>query len=77
LTRDGLVIYTTDSAANGRTEAPSQSSAWKPVAFAFDPVHAAQLVVLEAPNPANHFNRIVLRSDAETCPVIVVDWKAR
>jgi hypothetical protein len=77
LTRDGLVIYTTDSAATGRTEAPSQSSAWKPVAFAFDPVHAAQLVVLEAPNPANHFNRIVLRSDAETCPVIVVDWKAR
>jgi hypothetical protein len=76
-TRDGLVIYTTDSAANGRTEPPSKSTGWKPVSFAFDPVRVGQLVVLEAPNQRNNFNRIVLRSDARTCPVIVVDWKAR
>jgi hypothetical protein len=76
-TRDGLVIYTADGAANGRTEPPSKSNGWNPVSFAFDPVRAGQLVVLEAPNQRNNFNRIVLRSDAKTCPAIVVDWKAR
>ena len=76
-TRDGLVIYTTDGAANGRTEPPSKATGWNPVSFAFDPVRAGQLVVLEAPNQRNNFNRIVLRSDAKTCPVIVVDWKER
>jgi hypothetical protein len=76
-TRDGLVIYTSDGAANGRTEPPSKANGWNPVSFAFDPVRAGQLVVLEAPNQRNNFNRIVLRSDAKTCPVIVIDWKAR
>jgi hypothetical protein len=76
-TRDGLVIYTADGAANGRTEPPSKANGWNPVSFAFDPVRVGQLVVLEAPNQRNNFNRIVLRSDAKTCPVIVIDWKAR
>jgi hypothetical protein len=76
-TSDGLVIFTTDGAANGRTEPPSKSNGRNPVSFAFDPLRVGQLVVLEAPNQHNNFNRIVLRSDAKTCPVIVVDWKAR
>jgi len=76
-TRDGLVIYTADGAANGRTEPPSKSNGWNRVEFAFDPVRVGQLVVLEPPNRANNFNRLVLRSDAKTCPVIVVDWHRR
>jgi len=76
-TRDGLVIYTTDSAANGRTEPPSKANGGNPVWFAFDPLRAGQLVVLEAPNQRNNFNRIVLRNDAKTCPVIVIDWNTR
>jgi hypothetical protein len=76
-TRDGLVIYTSDGAANGRTEPPSKSNGGNRVSFAFDPVRAGQLVVLEAPNQRNDFNRIVLRSNAKACAVIVVDWNAR
>jgi len=76
-THDGLMIYTTDGAANGRTEPPSKSNGWNHVEFAFDPVRVGQLVVLEPPSRVNDFNRIVLRSDAKKCPVIVVDWNRR
>jgi hypothetical protein len=73
-TRDGLEVYTGDGAARGRREPPSQSNGWNPVTFQFDPVRARELVVLEAPNRVNDFNRLVLRNDARTCPIIVVDW---
>jgi hypothetical protein len=73
-TRDGLAVYTGDSAARGHTEPPSQSNGWNPVNFQFDPVRARELVVLEAPSRVNDFNRLVLRNDARACPIIVVDW---
>ena len=76
-TRDGLVIYTADGAANGHTEPPSAGNGWNPVRFSFDPVRAGQLKVLESPNRTNHFNRLVVLSRSKTCPVIVVDWNAR
>jgi hypothetical protein len=73
-TRDGLEVYTGDSAARGRKEPPSKLNGWNPVNFQFDPVRAQELVVLEAPNGVNGFNRLVLRNDARACPIIVVDW---
>ena len=76
-TRDGLMVYTTDGAANGRTEAPSQSNGWNAVEFAFDPVRVGTLKVLEAPDRANNFKRLVVLGESKSCPVIVVDWKAR
>jgi hypothetical protein len=73
-TRDGLAVYTGNTAERGRKEAPSKSTGWNPVNFQFDPERARELVVLEAPNRVNDFNRLVLRNDARACPIIVVDW---
>jgi hypothetical protein len=36
-----------------------------------------QLKVLEAPSRAHNSNRMVVLCESRTCPVIVVDWKAR
>ena len=76
-TRQGLVVYTTDGAERGRTEAPAKSNGWNAVSYQFDPVRAADLSIVEAPTRANGFNRLVLRSNGRTWPVIVVDWRAR
>jgi hypothetical protein len=73
-TRDGLAVYTGNTAERGRKEPPSKATGWNPVNFQFDPVRAQELVVLEAPNRVNDFNRLVLRNDARACPIIVVDW---
>jgi hypothetical protein len=75
-TRDGLAVYTGESAERGRKEPPSKSTGWNPVYFQFDPERAQELVVLEAPSRVNDFNRLVLRNDARACPIIVVDWTA-
>jgi hypothetical protein len=76
-TRDGLAVYTGNNAERGRKEPASKLTGWNPVNFQFDPVRAGELVVLEAPNRVNGFNRLVLRNDARACPIIVVDWTAQ
>jgi hypothetical protein len=76
-TKDGLAIYTMDGAAHGRMEPPSKSNGWNSVVFEFDPVRIKELVVVEAPSRLNSFSKIILRNEARTCPVIVVDWTAR
>ena len=73
-THNGLAIYTSDSTLNGRKEPPSKENGWNTVHFEFSPERSGELVVLEAPSRINNFNRLVLRNDAKTCPVIVVDW---
>ncbi|MGA3236764.1 MAG: hypothetical protein ABSG03_10705 [Bryobacteraceae bacterium] len=73
-TRDGLAVYTGNTAERGRKEPASKSTGWNSVNFQFDPVRTAELVVLEAPSRVNDFNRIVLRNDARACPIIVIDW---
>jgi hypothetical protein len=73
-TRDGLAVYTGNTADRGRKEPASKSTGWNSVNFQFDPVRAGELVVLEAPNRGNDFNRLVLRNDARACPIVVVDW---
>ncbi len=75
--RAGLMVYTNDPASNGHTEKPTKSNGWNNVGFQFDLARAGELVVLEAPNPSNEFKRIVLRNDARTCPVIIVDWTVK
>jgi hypothetical protein len=73
-TRGGLVVYTANNAERARKEPASKATGWNPVNFQFDPVRAGELVVLEAPNRVNDYNRLVLRNDARACPIIVVDW---
>ena len=73
-TREGLAVFTMDGAAHGRKEQPSMANGWNSVRYQFDPVRSRELVVLEAPNRVNGFDRLVVRNDARSCPVIVVDW---
>ena len=75
--RSGLTVYTADRASQGRAEKPSQANGWNRVEFQFDAGRAGELVVLEWPNRSNEFERLVLRNDARTCPVIVVDWSVQ
>lgn len=70
----GLMVYTADSA---RSEKPSRANGWNSVQFQFDPARWSELVVLESPNRANEFKRLVLRSDARSCSVIVIDWSVQ
>ena len=72
--REGLVAFTADALRTGRPEAPSAGNGWNALHFKFDGERARQLVVLEAPNRANEFKRLVLRNDGRDCPVVVVDW---
>ena len=75
-TRDGFTVYTTDGASNGRIEAPSKENGWNSVHFVYDPVRAAELVVLERPSRINNFSRLVFRNDGRNCQVVLVDWTA-
>ena len=72
--RAGLVVYTNEGARHNSTERPSQANGWNAVSFLFDPERVRELVVLEVPNPSNDYARLVIRSDARSCSVIVVDW---
>jgi hypothetical protein len=73
----GLVVHSSDAAANRRRENPAAANGWNATVFEWDPERARALVVIEAPNPSNEFKRLVIRNDARTCPVIVVDWNVR
>jgi proteasome lid subunit RPN8/RPN11 len=73
----GLVVYTSDAALNNRRETAGKSNGWNATTFEWDPQRAAELAVLEAPNPTNDFNRLVLRNDARSCSVVVIDWTVR
>jgi hypothetical protein len=73
----GLTVYSSDRGKAGRKEPPGRDNGWNAMQFLFDPVRARELVVLEEPNPTNDFKRLVVRSDARTCSVVVLDWTVR
>jgi hypothetical protein len=75
--RDGLTVFTRDRAKAGQSEKPGRSNGWNSLTFRLDPLRAGQLAVLEAPSQSNDFKRLVLRSDAAACSVIVIDWAVR
>ncbi|HWB84181.1 MAG TPA: hypothetical protein VG675_08580 [Bryobacteraceae bacterium] len=70
----GLVIYTSDAAINGRKEAAGRANGWNATEFVWEPARAKLLATLEAPNASNDFRRLVLRSEMQSCDVIVIDW---
>lgn len=74
---EGLVVHTPDAAADGRREAPSAANGWNATFFQWMPDRARELVVLEAPNPTNDYERLVVRNDARACSVMLVEWSVR
>jgi hypothetical protein len=72
--RDGLMVYSLDAAGTHDRERPARSNGWNAVQFQVDADRARGLVVLESPNTANEFRRLVVRSDLRNCSVIVIDW---
>jgi hypothetical protein len=79
LAEKGLIVYTGDSrlTAAPRAEPPGAANGWNRTQFAFEPVRARQIAVIERPNASNEYQRLVLRSDARTCSVVVVEWKEK
>ena len=72
--RGGLTVFTADMLRDGEAEPPSQSNGWNSLHFKTDPGRARELVLLEAPNSANDFKRLVVRNDGRACSVVLVDW---
>ena len=72
--RGGLIAYTSDRASAETDEAPSKANGWNSMHVKFVDLRSRQLVILEAPNRANDFTRLVLRNEGHDCSVVVVDW---
>jgi hypothetical protein len=72
---DGLIVYVTDATRHNRSEAPGPMTGWNRLHFVWDPERVKQMSVLEAPNAGNQFSRLVLRNNARSCSVVVVEWK--
>jgi len=70
-------MFTVDGSRAGTREAPGRTNGWNAVHFQIDADRAAGLVVLESPNRANDFKRLVLRNDLHNCSVIVIDWSVQ
>jgi hypothetical protein len=73
----GLVVFTNDAARHGHREAPGGANGWNATEFEWDPERTAQVAVLESPAPQNDFKRLVLRSDARRCSVLLIEWTVR
>lgn len=72
--RDGLTVFTSDPLRDERTEPPAKSNGWNALRFKVDPARARELVLLETPNAANDYKRVVVRNDGRQCWVVLVDW---
>ena len=73
----GLTIYSADPRKAARTEPPNSTNGWNATEFDYHPERAREIVVLETPAAINDFKRLVLRSDARACSVLVIDWEMR
>jgi hypothetical protein len=73
----GLLVYSADVSSDRRREQPSVDNGWNATRFQWEPSRARDLVVIEAPNPSNDFKRLVVRNDARTCSVMLVEWSVR
>ncbi len=72
--RNGLIVFTSDAAKAGRREPPGAANGWNAVEFQKDAERERGLLILEPPNRANDYNRLVLRSDLRNCAVILIEW---
>lgn len=74
LDRSGLTVFTADPARAADREAPGRANGWNALHFQVDPERARGVAVVESPNSANDFKRLVLRNDLRNCSVVVIDW---
>ncbi len=72
--RNGLIVFTSDAAKAGHREPPGAANGWNAVEFQKDPERERGILILEAPNRANDYGRLVLRSDLRNCAVILIEW---
>ena len=69
----GIVVYT--NASKERIEPPSAANGWNLTAYRPDAKRARDIVVLEAPNPANSWQRLIVRSEQRTISMLVLEWE--
>lgn len=75
LTSGGLLIYTSDPRAGGRSESPGSQNGWNHAIYEHDPKRIADVEVMEAPAPANGWKKLVIRSLKRPVSVIFIDWE--
>jgi proteasome lid subunit RPN8/RPN11 len=74
LMNDGLVLYSANiKYAKKDTEPPGQHNGWNRTAYTWNPQHAQDVAVTEAPSSANNWSRVALRAN-NPVSVIVIDW---
>jgi hypothetical protein len=69
----GMVVYTQVGSAK-LSEPPSAQNGWNLTVYRDDPRRVRELGIVELPSEANKW-KFVLRSDAKTIGVIVLDWQ--
>lgn len=74
LSRDGLIVFTSEPLRDNKTEPPSQSNGWNGLRFKLDAARARELVLLETPNAANDYAHFAVRNDGRPCFVVLMEW---
>ncbi len=75
--REGLTVFTADRLIDGKSEPPAKSNGWNHVHFKFESERARELVLLETPDAANGYNRLVVRNEGHPCSMVLVDWSIK
>jgi hypothetical protein len=76
LTDSGMIVYAGDSKQSRPSESPGAQNGWNYTVYAYDPRRAADLRVLEAPAAQNGWKKIVVRSEARSTSIVVIDWES-
>ncbi len=74
LTDNGMIVYSNDPKRSGRSESPGANNGWNYTVYAYEPPRAGDLRVLESPAAQNGWKKIVLRSEAKSASIVVIDW---
>ncbi len=73
---DGVIaIYTPDANSLRTAEAPGRRNGWNVTMYKFDPKHAHDLSLIEAPAEDNNF-KLRIKSNNRPVSIIVIDWHA-
>jgi proteasome lid subunit RPN8/RPN11 len=74
LASSGVVVFRAQGAKSA-VEPPSASNGWNLTTYRLDPKRARALTVLEYPNPANGFKRLMLRAEDRPLTMVVIQWE--
>lgn len=75
LTDSGMIVYSGDS-KQSRSESPGAQNGWNYTVYAYDPRRAGELRVLETPAAQNGWKKVVIRTEARSTSIIVIDWES-